>query len=221
MQSPETTTLILGFLTLIVQQSFSIWVSARNRRWDKEDREIRVAQQAEDLATHAKEIQVQVADVGVKADAAYHEANQVNLWRGELMTHLNSSQDKSVAQQNRMEHKISEIAGRGARLEKTTTDTNAKVSDQQDKIGGSISELHESGARIEQTGIDTNSKVSALTPAILGLHGSDERIEKTGIDTNEKVSSLSPSIVAIVGADARIEKTGIDTNEKVSSLVPG
>ncbi len=55
------------------------------------------------LEKHASEIKIQVADMGTKADAAYHEANQVNLWRSEVTDASKEQVEKQIEQMTRIE----------------------------------------------------------------------------------------------------------------------
>jgi hypothetical protein len=55
-----------------------------------------------------EKLQTQVQDVGDNAKAAYHAANEVNEWRGEVMNNLSGGQNKILQQQKELTATVKE-----------------------------------------------------------------------------------------------------------------
>jgi hypothetical protein len=71
-----------GYLTTISTLLYQGWARARDRRWDQQDRALNAMAEA----THREQVLVKIAEntvltvgAAAKADAAYSEANQVNM----------------------------------------------------------------------------------------------------------------------------------------------
>ena len=99
-QATLLTTTIIGFLSLLATQGFAMWRESRNRKWDQQDRQAareELLQRSERQRLEVIDTAVQLAkvsnanrahmsaeinrnttlteEVGTKADAAYHAAN--------------------------------------------------------------------------------------------------------------------------------------------------
>jgi hypothetical protein len=76
------------------------WRLSRQRQWQ--------AGLHEENTTRIEKLQTQVQDVGEDAKAAYHTANQVNEWRGQMMDNLQGGQRQIINQQKELTATVKE-----------------------------------------------------------------------------------------------------------------
>lgn len=104
---------ILGVLTIIVQQSFSMWIAARTRRWDKEDRAAKAKEMKAALAEHHRAGAVAADNRTEKVLNAVQENTDISV--------------KAFIEANGINNKIADLGLQIVKQKTVVVDANDKV----------------------------------------------------------------------------------------------